>query len=227
MNSRERILQFVDYKNLSKNKFYKETGLSNGFLDKNNHPGADKLEQIISIYPELNPEWLLTGKGEMLRDIQNNTIAVNTSIFSVKLISQYAYAGYLSSYTDKEYIETLPEVPFLIPEGQTHRGEYLAFEVRGESMDDDSKDSILEGDLALGRLVQPHLYIDSKLHYRKWNFIIVHKTDGIIIKQITDHNLENKTITVHSLNPRFADRIMHLSEVAQIFNVVQILRKTK
>jgi ectoine hydroxylase-related dioxygenase (phytanoyl-CoA dioxygenase family) len=67
MTSRERIIQFVEYKNISKNKFYRETGLSNGFLDKNNHPGADKLEQIIYAYPEINPEWLITGRGEMLK----------------------------------------------------------------------------------------------------------------------------------------------------------------
>jgi hypothetical protein len=67
MGSRERILQFVEYKKISKNKFYKETGLSNGFLDKNNHPGADKLERIIYTYPDISPEWLLTGRGNMLR----------------------------------------------------------------------------------------------------------------------------------------------------------------
>jgi hypothetical protein len=68
MTSRERIIQFVEFKKISKNQFYKETGLSNGFLDKNNHPGADKLEQIIYTYPEINPTWLLTGKGNMLLD---------------------------------------------------------------------------------------------------------------------------------------------------------------
>jgi hypothetical protein len=73
MTSRERILQYVEYKRISKNKFYKETGLSNGFLDKNNHPGTDKLEQIIYTYPEINPEWLLTGQGSMLKtDTYNN-----------------------------------------------------------------------------------------------------------------------------------------------------------
>jgi hypothetical protein len=68
MNSRDRILQFVEYKQISKNVFYKKVGLSNGFLDKNNHPRADKIEQIIYAYPEISPEWLLTGKGAMLRD---------------------------------------------------------------------------------------------------------------------------------------------------------------
>ena len=71
MTSRERVLQFVDYRSISKNKFYKETGLSNGFLDKNNHPGADKLEQIIYTYPEINPEWLLIGRGSMLRNTKD------------------------------------------------------------------------------------------------------------------------------------------------------------
>ncbi len=28
--------------------------------------GADKLAKILRIYPDLNPAWLLTGKGEML-----------------------------------------------------------------------------------------------------------------------------------------------------------------
>ena len=31
----ERILQFIEYKGISKLAFYREVGLSNGFLDKN------------------------------------------------------------------------------------------------------------------------------------------------------------------------------------------------
>ena len=38
MTSRDRIIKYVEYKGISKNKFYKETGLSNGFLDKNTRP---------------------------------------------------------------------------------------------------------------------------------------------------------------------------------------------
>ena len=68
MTSRDRIIKFVEYKGISKNKFYKETGLSNGFLDKNNHPGADKIEKIIYSYPELCAEWLITGEGSMLKN---------------------------------------------------------------------------------------------------------------------------------------------------------------
>lgn len=63
---KERILQFIEYKRLSKNKFYKETGLSNGILDKKGGISSDSLEKIYYVYPEINLDWLLTGKGEML-----------------------------------------------------------------------------------------------------------------------------------------------------------------
>lgn len=63
-----RILQIIDYKGINRRKFYIETGLSNGFLDKVKDVGASKIEQILRIYPEISPEWLITGKGHMLEE---------------------------------------------------------------------------------------------------------------------------------------------------------------
>jgi hypothetical protein len=79
MGVRNRLLQFVDYKGLSKNKFYKETMLSNGFLDKNNHIGSDKIERIIYTYPELNLYWLITGEGDMLVSKQKDSYFMEDS----------------------------------------------------------------------------------------------------------------------------------------------------
>lgn len=63
----DRIKEYIEYKGISKYRFYKETGFSNGFLDKNSSIGSDKCEQIIYQYPDIDPEWLLTGRGGMLR----------------------------------------------------------------------------------------------------------------------------------------------------------------
>jgi len=63
---RERIIKYIESKGVSKYKFYKTTGLSNGFLDKEGAIGSDKCEIIIYHYTDLNPTWLLTGNGEML-----------------------------------------------------------------------------------------------------------------------------------------------------------------
>ncbi len=68
--TKERILQYIDYKQISKQKFFAETDLKRGFLD------ADKLQTsipdtfiatIIAKYPEINLEWLITGTGTMLK----------------------------------------------------------------------------------------------------------------------------------------------------------------
>lgn len=64
----DRILKIIELEKLNKAQFYKITGLSNGFLDKVKDVGASKLESILNSFPHINPEWLLTGKGEMLRD---------------------------------------------------------------------------------------------------------------------------------------------------------------
>ncbi len=66
MSAIKRMIQIVDYKGISKRKFYDEIGLSNGYLDKEREVGHKKLELICSRYPDINPVWLLMGKGEML-----------------------------------------------------------------------------------------------------------------------------------------------------------------
>lgn len=62
----ERLIQYIDYKGISKYKFYKLTGLSNGFLDKRGTIGVDKCEIICNCFAEISIEWLITGKGSML-----------------------------------------------------------------------------------------------------------------------------------------------------------------
>lgn len=74
MSVTKRLLQYIEYKEDSKYRFYKKTGLSNGFLDKNRNIGSDKCEIISEQYPDLNLSWLITGKGEMLLSEEKKSI---------------------------------------------------------------------------------------------------------------------------------------------------------
>lgn len=60
------LIKYIKYKGVKKSEFYRATALSNGFLDKNENIGSDKIEIIISRYQDLNVIWLITGTGEML-----------------------------------------------------------------------------------------------------------------------------------------------------------------
>ena len=61
-----RIIKFIEYKGISKREFATSVGISHSLIGKANAIGSDKLENILSKYPELNPVWLLTGEGDML-----------------------------------------------------------------------------------------------------------------------------------------------------------------
>ena len=67
MTDKQKILEYLKYKGVSKNKFYIRTGLSVGFLDSGKSLGVDKLREILDIYHDLNPAWFLRGDEPMLR----------------------------------------------------------------------------------------------------------------------------------------------------------------
>lgn len=69
MNAKERLLEFIASKGISKREFYTNTGMANGTLDKVENIGTDRVEKIYYAYPELNLVWLCTGQGQMLQKI--------------------------------------------------------------------------------------------------------------------------------------------------------------
>ena len=69
MGVKERLIEFIDYLNISKSAFERKCKLSNGFVDKSNDKIRDSsLQMIASAYPELNISWLRTGAGNMLNE---------------------------------------------------------------------------------------------------------------------------------------------------------------
>jgi len=73
MGAKRNLLIYLEKKNIKKPEFYKITGLSNGFLDKNEGVSSNIIETIVSKFSDLSIEWLVTGQGEMLRSDINNT----------------------------------------------------------------------------------------------------------------------------------------------------------
>ncbi|WP_294590724.1 S24 family peptidase [uncultured Bacteroides sp.] len=229
MTLKERMFYLIEKERLNPNQFYTISGLGNGYL---NNVGESfrkpTIEKIKKSFPHWNMDWILYEKGEPITNISKGNIEIlealplnQNYIINVPLVNQYAQAGYLCGFQDAAYIATLPTIPFIID--HEAKGNYVAFEVRGDSMNDGTEESYLEGDRLLCREIAPYLWAESKLHIRKWDFVIVHE-DGILVKRIIDHNVENHTITIHSLNDMYPDRVIDLAEVRQIFNVIELQR---
>lgn len=63
---KDRILEFITNEELTVRNFEKRVGLSNGAVSKmGNNPRSIVVENIIKVFPKIDREWLLTGKGSM------------------------------------------------------------------------------------------------------------------------------------------------------------------
>jgi hypothetical protein len=71
MNVKERIKFFIKFKKMSVLEFERSILAGNGYINSiSKSIGIDKLNLILEKYPNINLEWLLTGKGEMLKKIE-------------------------------------------------------------------------------------------------------------------------------------------------------------
>lgn len=75
----ERILEYLDFKGFTKYDFCKKLGVSKSFLDKKREIKTDIYANILGLYPDVSPDWLLTGEGGMLRETQQKKENTNGS----------------------------------------------------------------------------------------------------------------------------------------------------
>lgn len=62
----DRLKLFIKSKGLGQTKFEERVGFSRGYISKvKTSIGADKLSNIVEVFPDLNLDWLITGKGKM------------------------------------------------------------------------------------------------------------------------------------------------------------------
>lgn len=82
---KERLIEFIKSQGLSQGKFEKLLCFSNGYVNSiSKGIGGDKLQRIIGKFPQLNTDWLLYGRGNMLKDekiISSENIELPREVF--------------------------------------------------------------------------------------------------------------------------------------------------
>ncbi|WP_407430589.1 helix-turn-helix transcriptional regulator [Arcticibacter sp.] len=249
MTVSDRIKIYINYLGIDTRSFEVKAGLSNGFVNKIGHSLRQKsIAQIKEAYPELNINWILTGAGEMLLNSDKPRLeaiplrladpygleATGEKIYElndgslmmeVPVVPIKAQAGYIHNYNYPEFYEEMDTIPVMI--SKKAFSTYMAFEVKGDSMVNLSTfeladKSIFPGRVAVGRLLDKSKW-RSKLHMHTYDsWIIVHRTEGIVCKEIIDHDVEKGLITIHSLNPEYKDEVWSLEDIDQIFSIVKV-----
>lgn len=86
-----RILQFIDNQKIAKEKFCTQVGIDSSNLrgiTLESDPNARIIAKILTEFPELSPDWLLIGKGEMLRSEQKYDTPAEIASLEAKMPPQ-------------------------------------------------------------------------------------------------------------------------------------------
>lgn len=218
--------------------------------DKRNNKYPEPTKEILQLiskrFEMVNVNWLYTGEGEMFKanidqplslvsdkdptyHKKNNgnsykQISDDMYKISVPLVPVHAYARYLTDFQETIVDTEFESVEFIVD--RIGRGKYVAFQVKGYSMDDNSRISIPDKSLVLARCLKKDLW-KTGLHIKKYPFWIIVHNSSILCKQIIHHDVEKGIITCHSLNPspEFQDFDIDLNEVKGLFNIIKVQRE--
>ena len=124
MGVRERLIEYIKYKRMSRRGFAISIGASGAFVNNiSKGIGNEYVDSIKTKYPDLNMAWLLTGEGDMLNDAES-TMVLNL----VPLLPVSAQGGSLNDFVMSVKKEDCEKIVSPI------RGADFAVTVSGESM---------------------------------------------------------------------------------------------
>lgn len=117
-----RVGEYIEAKGISYYAFENSLGASRGSISKavkdGKSIGSNVLEKILATYPDLNPEWLLTGKGEMFaggesaHTVQTFRLKTDTTVESqmIPLYDLEAVAGIVPLFGDSKNLSPVDHI---------------------------------------------------------------------------------------------------------------------
>jgi phage repressor protein C with HTH and peptisase S24 domain len=238
MKAIERIYKYLSYRNITPSGFEKQSGLSNGYLSKQYNRTADigesMLMRVVENCPDINPEWLLTGRGEMLRppektpaiydgDSQkdkmraiNETMAVyedrNKSLISIPIVDVSAAAG--NGFFNPDSPDQTGEINIPASMLAKRAGNYYCCLVRGDSM----YPTLLDRDYIIFRLLHPGEWMDIRDNEV---YFIIDRFGSAYVKRVANRLKDGNCIVCRSDNKdvNFADFNIMSDEIGHIYHV--------
>lgn len=212
----DRLSQLIDNENLSVRKFEREISATQGLIAKaiarDTNVGSDIVCRIVEKFPQYNPEWLLAGKGPMLRTGRGHApTAPGAGARHIPLVTESAAAGFggagfsIHERDVKEY--------YVIPKFHALDIDFM-IEIHGSSM----YPKYSSGDVVACTILRDRRFI-------QWNkaHVIASRGQGILCKRILQSDRKNHIRAV-SDNKRYPPFDIPLSDIAGIALVVGVIR---
>lgn len=207
---KERVLYLIECHNDKKENFFEKIGMSYGNFKgtaKNTPLNSDAIANILTIYPDTNPDWLVTGEGSMFREPLAEPAVQGCHHSGIPLIPIEAMAGF--TVGDCQVLaDDCPQ--YVIPE---LAGVDFMIQIKGQSM----TPHFNSGDIVACCRVPEETWI-------QWNKVYVMDTvQGPLIKRL--HPASNPDmLTLVSDNPTFHPFDIPKSDIRALALVVATIR---
>lgn len=118
---KQNILKYLEFIGVSPYKFYQKTGITRGILTQNNGMSEENTTRFLVCYPEVSEAWLLTGKGEMLKEniIIRTMVNEDSDEYGIEVSSEinqgvpYYDVEFTSSFLEVENSQTIQPTSYI------------------------------------------------------------------------------------------------------------------
>lgn len=221
---KQNILHYLAHTGVTPYEFYKVSGVTRGILQQNNGISEDNIARFLAYAPNVNTEWLLTGKGDMVKIESNGAPAQAAkghasqaetahqvpkgSQEGIPLIPLSAMAG---AFTGESAVMEYECERYVIP---AFKGADFLIQIKGDSM----QPTYYSGDLvACQRMPLNDLFF-------QWNKAYVLDTvQGALIKRIKPGNTPDHVLIV-SDNEKYDPFELPLSAIYSVSLVIGVIR---
>lgn len=212
---KDRTLEFIKFKGLTMKAFEQRCDLSTGYVTSMRKGyGSEKLNNVLTAFPELNREWLLYGEGDMLSSTSSaqpqpsvkNERVVDDEAYKVPLVPVSALAGSLNDFSLSVKRDDCETVISPIKDID------MAIKISGDSM-------------------EPEYPADSQVFVKKinerafleWGRVYVLNTcNGIVIKRLMP-TADPNTVLCESINPKYPPFEVNLENVNGVYRVMMCM----
>lgn len=212
MTVKDRIKIYCKEQNTTISAFEESIGVSNGYVNSiSKSIGIDKIDAIIEKYSNINIEWLLTGKGNMLKS--KDTVATVSSILSYdpKVGQPYYDVDFLGGFSEVYNSQvSLPNHNIIVPGFDRAN---LWCNVTGHSMEP----QINHGDIIA---LRPCTIND--IQYGEMYAVVL---DTIRTIKILRRGSSPKYLRYIPINPNFDEQEFEISRIVNVFEVIGSISK--
>ena len=185
-----RLLTYLKQKRIPQTEFCRKLGVAPtyiGVIRKSIPP--EKINKIVSLYPDLSRDWLLYGEGDMY--VRESTAdprrLLEEAGYLVPLLPVTAFAGNITAWSQSVKINDCEKVISPVP------GVDFAIRISGDSMEPDFHD----GSIVFIKKIDDKAFIP-------WGHpMIVDSSNGVFFKDIFPSEKGRKYIEAKSINPKY------------------------